>query len=187
MEFLVNILNVVWSFLNSAVGIMLVAGAVAWLLKKLYDKKPDWKKYEGAIIEAVKNAEKIIPDDTPNKSFARLNAALQYVLKIHAEVNGQPATEAEVAEIKEGIRIVHAELEANGNLKKTATTVGVLLLCCGLLLSSIGCQVIFQTPGEGPATVGSPNNSAVTTEGQETDSNQNPDAKTEDATNDVDN
>ncbi len=187
MEVLVNILNAVWSFLNSAVGIMLVVGATGWLLKKLYDKKPDWKKYEGAIIEAVKYAEREIPDETPNKSMGRLNAALQYVLKIHGEVNGQKATEAEVAEIKEGIRIVHAELEANGNLKKTITTVAVLLLCCGLLFSSLGCQVIFQTPESGPATVGSPNNSAVTTEGQETDSNQSPVPAAKEVKNDVGN
>ena len=34
MEFLVNILNAVWSFLNSAVGIMLVAGAVGLAFEK---------------------------------------------------------------------------------------------------------------------------------------------------------
>ena len=187
MEVLVNILNAVWSFLNSAVGIMLVVGVAGWVLKKLYDKKPDWKKYEGAIIEAVKIVEREIPDDTPNKSFARLNAALQYVLKIHREVNNRSATAEEVAEIKEGIRIVHAELEANGNLKKTATTVAVLLLCCGLLFSGLGCQVIFQTPESGRATVGSPNNSAVTTEGQETDSNQSPVPAAKDVKDDVGN
>ena len=179
------ILNAVWNFLNSTVGVMAVVAVAGWVLKIIYAKKPDWKKYEGSIISAIKYAEKEIPDDTPNKALGRANAALQYVLKIHREVNDRAATAEEVAEIKEGISIVHAELEANGNLKKTAATAVVLLLCFGMLLGGLGCQVIYQTPASGGAQVGSPNNSAVATDGQDTDSNQSPVAK--DVKNDVDN
>ena len=172
MEIFEKIMAIVWSFLNSPFGLGMVVTAVIWIGAKIYAARPSWRKYEGAIIEAIKFAEKEIPDDTPNKAAGRINAALQYVLKIHREVNNRGATPEELAELKEGIRIMHAELEANGNLTKPTSTLVAMLLCGVLLFSGLGCQVIFQTPESGTATVGSPNNSAVTTEGQETDSNQ---------------
>ena len=172
MEIFEKIMAIVWSFLNSPFGLGMVVTAVIWIGAKIYAARPSWRKYEGAIIEAIKFAEKEIPDDTPNKAAGRINAALQYVLKIHREVNNRGATPEELAELKEGIRIMHAELEANGNLTKPTSTLVAMLLCGVLLFSGLGCQVIFQAPESGPATVGSPNNSAVTTEGQQTDSNQ---------------
>ena len=110
------ILSVLWSALNSPMGITAVAGVVLYLLNRLYAAKPAWAQYEGAIISAVRFAEKEIPDDVPNKGLARLNAALQYVLKVYQEVEGKRAPERVQAELKEGIQIVHAELEAAGNL-----------------------------------------------------------------------
>ena len=189
MEKVLEILAMVWAFLNSAFGLGMVITAVVWIGAKIYASRPSWRKYEGAIIEAIKFAEREILDDTPNKSLCRINAALQYVLKIYREVNNRSATDQEVTEIKEGIRIVHAELEANGNLTKPPSTLVAILLCCVLLFGGLGCQVIFQTPESGPATVGSPNNSAVTTDGQDTDSNQGatPPADVKDTPNDVDN
>jgi len=187
MEKVLEILAMVWAFLNSPFGLGMVITAVMWIGAKIYASRPSWRKYEGAIIEAIKFAEREIPDDTPNKSLCRINAALQYVLKIHREINNRGATPEEVTEIKEGIRIVHAELESNGNLTKPPPTLVAILLCCALLFSGIGCQVIFQTPKSGTATVGSPNNSAVTTDGQDTDSNQGSVPTTEDTPDDVDN
>ena len=189
MEKLLEILAIVWAFLNSSFGLGMVITAVTWIGAKIYLARPSWRKYEGAIIEAIKFAEREIPDDTPNKSLCRINAALQYVLKIHREINNRAATAEELAELKEGIRIMHAELEANGNLNKPPSTLAAIVLCLGLLFSGLGCQVIFQAPESGPATVGSPNNSAVTTDGQDTESNQNalPTDETEDTPDDVGN
>jgi len=110
------ILNSIWNALNSPVGIASVAGLVLWLLNRLYAARPGWAKYEGAIISAIKFAEKQIPDETPNKGLARLDAALRYVLKVYAEVNNRQAGSKVIAELKEGIRIKHAELEAAGAL-----------------------------------------------------------------------
>ena len=189
MEKVLEILAMVWAFLNSPFGLGMVITAVMWIGAKIYASRPSWRKYEGAIIEAIKFAEREIPDDTPNKAIGRINAALQYVLKIHREINNRGATPEEVTEIKEGIRIVHAELEANGNLAKPPSTLVAILLCCTLLFTGLGCQVIFQTPESGTATVGSPNNSAVTTDGQDTESNQGalPKPKTEDTPDGMDN
>ena len=111
------ILETIWQALNSPVGIAAVAGLVLWLLNRLYAAKPAWAKYEGAIISGIKYAEKQIPDDAANKSLARLDAALGYVLKVYQEANKRSPKAKEIAEIKDGISIVHNELESQGILK----------------------------------------------------------------------
>ena len=114
-------LQVAWDVVNSPAVIALMAGGLLWLLNRLYASKPAWQAFEGTIIAAVKWAEKEIPDDTPNKAFSRLNAALNYVLKVYEEARGKPADAQTKQELREGIQIVHAELEASGNLDATAT------------------------------------------------------------------
>ena len=111
------ILGVVWTVLNSPMGITAVAGVVLYLLNRLYAAKPAWAEYEGAIISAVRFAEKEIPDDVSNKGMARLDQALKYVLATFEQVNGWRATEAEAASLKEGIQIVHNDLDEAGALK----------------------------------------------------------------------
>jgi len=112
-----EILDVVWSALNSPAGIAAIAGIVLYLLNRLYAAKPTWAQYEGAIISAVRFAEKEIPDDVSNKGMARLDQALKYVLAVFEQVNGRRATETEAASLKEGIQIVHNELDTEGVLK----------------------------------------------------------------------
>ena len=112
-----NILETVWAVINSPAGIAAIVGLILWLLNRLYAAKPAWQKYEGAIISGIKYAEKQIPDDADNKSLARLDAALRYVLKVYQEVNNRSATAKEIADLKDGISIVHNELEAEGTLK----------------------------------------------------------------------
>jgi hypothetical protein len=110
------ILTVLWTVLNSPAGIAALAGLILWGLNRLYAAKPLWQQYEGAIISAVKFAEKEIPDDVPNKGLERLDTALKYVLQVYAETEGRRASAQVEANLKEGIQITHAELEANGNL-----------------------------------------------------------------------
>jgi len=113
-------LQVAWDVVNSPAVIALMAGGLLWLLNRLYAAKPAWQAFEGTIIAAVKWAEKEIPDDTPNKAFNRLNAALNYVLKVYEEARGKPADAETKNELREGIQIIHAELEACGNLDAPA-------------------------------------------------------------------
>ncbi len=113
------VLNAIWTFLNSPLGITAVAAVVLYLLKRARERYPAWMDWEGSIIEAVKMAEKHIPDDAENKSLRRFNDALAYVLRIYQEVNGKMPSEKQRREIKEGIRLKHAELEATGGLHKT--------------------------------------------------------------------
>ena len=112
-----NILETIWSILNSPAGIAAIAGLILWLLNRLYAAKPAWAKFEGAIISGIKYAEKQIPDDASNKGLARLDAALRYVLKVYQEANKRPASTKEIAAFKDGISIVHNELVAEGTLK----------------------------------------------------------------------
>jgi len=112
------ILGVIWSALNSPMSITAVAGIVLYLLNRLYAAKPAWAQYEGAIISAVRFAEKEIPDDVSNKGMARLDQALKYVLSTFEQVNGRRATQKETAALKDGIQIVHNELDAEGVLSK---------------------------------------------------------------------
>ncbi len=113
-------LQVAWDVVNSPAVIALMAGGLLWLLNRLYASKPAWQAFEGTIIAAVKWAEKEIPDDTPNKAMSRLDAALNYVLKVYEEARGTPADAKTKQELREGIQIVHAELEASGNLDARA-------------------------------------------------------------------
>ena len=117
------IFEAIWNALNSPVGVAAVAGLALWLLNRLYAAKPGWAKYEGAIIAGVKFAEKEIPDDTPSAGLRRLDAALRYVLKVHREINNRPVKPSEMAQLREGIQIKHAELEAAGNLTKSPSSV----------------------------------------------------------------
>jgi len=106
----------VWTFVNSPAAIVAFAGVCLWLLNRLYSKKPLWQQFEGTIIEAVRFAEKAVPDDAENKAVRRLDQALQYVLKIYEGMKSRPATDVEVDEIKEGIRLIHNELDTDGVL-----------------------------------------------------------------------
>lgn len=119
-----GIVQVIWNVLNSPAVIAVLAGGMLWLLNRLYAAKPAWQAFEGTIIAAVKWAEKEIPDDTPNKALNRLNAALNYVVKVYEEARGKRVDAKAKAELREGIQIVHAELEASGNLDKAAPTEG---------------------------------------------------------------
>ena len=112
-----EILKLVWAALNTPVGITVMAGIALWLINRLYAAKPAWAAFEGAIISAVKFAEKQVPDGTPSKGLARLDAALKYVLKVYEEANGKRPSPKTVADLKEGVQIVHNDLEKTGTLK----------------------------------------------------------------------
>ena len=118
-----TILQVAWDVVNSPAGITVMAGGLLWLLNRLYAAKPAWQDFEGTIIAAVKWAEKEIPDDASNKAVKRLDAALAYVLKVYEDARGTADARTR-QEMREGIQIVHAELEASGTLAAKAGAAG---------------------------------------------------------------
>jgi len=107
------ILELVVTVLKTPAVITLLAAGLAWLLAKGYLARPEWQKYRGYIISAVKLAEKEIPDDTPNAGLAKADWALKYVLTIYEQATGKAADAKLTASIAQGIPVVHAELEAN--------------------------------------------------------------------------
>jgi len=109
-------LRATWTFLNSPLGITAVAALALYLLKKARQRYPAWEDWEGTIVEAVKHAEKAIPDDAENKSLRRFDHALAYVLRVYHEANDRMPPAWERRDIEEGIRLKHAELEATGAL-----------------------------------------------------------------------
>lgn len=111
------IVSAVWGLVNSPVGITVMAGIVLWILNRIYAAKPTWAKYEGAIISAVRFAEKQIPDDSASPGVNRLDRALQQVLMVFAAVEKRRATEAEEQSLVEGIQVIHNDLDAEGVLK----------------------------------------------------------------------
>jgi len=71
---------------------------------------------QGAIIAAVRFAEKEIPDDAKNKSLARLDVALNYVLRVYEQVTGDVAVVQVRNDFSEGIQRIYHKLEREGTL-----------------------------------------------------------------------
>ena len=111
-----SVLAVIWAAVNSPIGITTVAAVLLYGMNKLYTAKPLWEKYEGAVIAGIKFAEKEIPDDVANKGLQRLDTALRYVLAVYEEAKGRKATAVEKQDLKNGVQIMHASLEASGSI-----------------------------------------------------------------------
>jgi hypothetical protein len=109
-------LSGLWSAANSPAGITLLGSLLLWVLARLYSRRPLWQQYEGAVISAVKEAEKAIPDGTPHAGLARLDLALRTVVAVYEQARGRVATAAEVAELRNGVQLVHSDLEQAGTL-----------------------------------------------------------------------
>jgi len=105
--------ELLWKLLNSPAVIAALGVGLVWLLARLFTAKPEWKKYEGTIIAAVKFAEKTIPDNVSNTAVKRLEAALKYVIKVYEETQGKTPPADVLASLTEGVQITHAALEAD--------------------------------------------------------------------------
>lgn len=107
----------VWAFLNTPLGISVVGAILAFVLGKVFTAKPKWKKlmlkHGPALMQAVKTAEKNIPDDVENAGLARLDAALQYLIDIEPKLKA-----AKDSDVKAALSAVHSAAESHGNLKK---------------------------------------------------------------------
>jgi len=105
-----------WALMNSPVGVSLVASVALWLVNKVYAAKPEWQAYEGALIQAVRWAEKEIPDGSENKYLRRADMALKYALDAYERMNGKRADIRMREQLAQGLEVVHADLETAGVL-----------------------------------------------------------------------
>lgn len=92
------------------VGVRLLAG---WFLSATGQK---WAKYEGWMITAVKAAEVVIPDGSPNAGLRRADKALQLFLARYTAATGIVPNAAALAEIENLIAVVHDRVEAEETL-----------------------------------------------------------------------
>ena len=109
-------LDTVWKVANSPAAIAAIGGLLAFGLGKLYLAKPGWKKYEGFMISAIKQAEKAIPPGTPNAGAAKLDLALQYVIQLYEKYTEKTLSDSEKAVIAQGLSKVHDEVVAECTL-----------------------------------------------------------------------
>lgn len=104
--------SLVWTFLNSPIGLSVVSLLLAFVLGKVFTKKPAWRayadKYRPMLLLAIKQAEKQIPNDVVDVGARRMDAALKYILALESRVP--------TPVLKDAITAVHAEAEAVGNL-----------------------------------------------------------------------
>jgi len=110
-------MQALWTLINSPAGITLIASVVLYLLNRLYAAKPLWQQYEGTIVSAIRTAEKLVPDSTPNRGLAKFDAALKFVLQVFEARAGRKPTPAEEVALREGIQIKHNQLDAAGQMK----------------------------------------------------------------------
>ncbi len=112
--------RVVWMFLNSSVGLAVVAFFLSSVLGKLFLWKPRWsryvEKYRPLIVAGIRKAEKEIPDDVPNAGLQRLDVAMQYILSVHDTVYGETTgnTKRRIRDkhaLAQAITVIHAEMD----------------------------------------------------------------------------
>ena len=115
-------MDIFWNIITSQAGIailtVLAMGLAAWVKAKYFPASTAWTAVEGYIISGIKIAEKVIPDTTENKSLAKADKALGYVISAYEAAKGKKPSAALVEQIKNAIPIVHNELEAAGTLSK---------------------------------------------------------------------
>lgn len=112
METTLKVLNAV---LNSDAFVTLIGATAAWVVAVLFTKKPEWKKYEGLMISAIKVSEKA----SEGASFTgaqKLKVALGAFTDQYTDHYGQPPTDKVLAAVRAGIPIVHDQLDGNGTL-----------------------------------------------------------------------
>lgn len=99
---------------NSAMILFGVASASAVLW--FFAKKPEWQKYEGAMISSIKFAEKFIPDDSTSPGWSKADVALKAFIKQYEEAHGKPPSDQVKAVVAAAMPVVHDALEAKGTL-----------------------------------------------------------------------
>jgi len=106
--------------LNMPVVVALIVALVLFALNIVFDKRPAWRKkwedYLPAFGQAVRHAEKVVPDDHPNKAVLRADEALKYLIRLLDEL-GKSVSAADTSDLRMGLSATHAELDAVGILE----------------------------------------------------------------------
>ena len=105
-----NIPALLWAFLNSQVGVIVVATVAGSILGVIFKKQPSWQvlydQHKGLIFDAVRHAEKAIPDGTANPGAQKADAALKFLLQFDPALAGKKELD-----IRKAITAAHDELK----------------------------------------------------------------------------
>lgn len=101
-------------FMNAV--ITAIAALASWGIAKLFAAKPEWKKYEGLLITAVRIGNKFSPENMANPGLQRAAFALKVFEQQYTEAYGKLPTDAILQVAKLALPIVHNQIEAAGTL-----------------------------------------------------------------------
>ena len=82
----------------------------------LIRRKDAWRKYEGLMIDAIKRAEKLVPESTSTRSLLRLKAALAMFAESYERIYGKPPSPELTQAVATNLPAVHDKLEATDTL-----------------------------------------------------------------------
>lgn len=109
------------TFLESPLGLFILGAIYLAVMHLITKKKPElaaaWKTWEGHIITGIQVAEKL---NIPGTEKAK--KVLDDLVAVKTAADGIPPDATWQDEIKQGISILHAQLEASGNLDDKAVT-----------------------------------------------------------------
>ena len=103
--------------------ITLIAAVASYLIARVFKAKPAWVQYEGLLINAVKSAEKLIPDGIENTGAERADAALKVFIDRYTNAYGKLPTTEVVTVAKLALPIIHDALEIKGTLPVAGSAV----------------------------------------------------------------
>lgn len=109
-------METVLAILSNPSVVAIMISILVVLLRALFTRQTKWKEYVGYAIQAVRYAEKQIPDDTPNAGMKRFDQALKHVLQVWERVEGRQATEKEAAQLGNLVNKAHAEIKGDVDL-----------------------------------------------------------------------
>jgi hypothetical protein len=102
--------SMLWALLNSPVGVTVVGGVLVWVLGLLFTRQPTWEsvfvKYRGQFFDAVRHAEKAIPDGQGEAS-GKVDAAMKFLLQMEPSL-----ARYKEKDLKHALAEAHAEVEA---------------------------------------------------------------------------
>ena len=121
-----------WEIIETGAGVAVVASVMAFILKIIFQYKPEAKTWidriDPYLDAAIKMAEKAIPDDSGNKSIERLNKAVDYLIAVreamkNTDLNqtGAPYSNEISREDRDLLeaRIIQRHAEIESDLEKT--------------------------------------------------------------------
>jgi len=109
------------AILNSSLVQTLVIIIGGYIITVFLKKKPEYLKYMGYIITAIKFAEKAIPDNSTHIGLQKMDTAMKKFIELYTQYEGKPPSKKLTAKVSSKMAMVHQDLELNGTLHKNVT------------------------------------------------------------------